>query len=76
MVLNVLVFVLMIFSPGAVSDPETLVSWGASVGPRTTNGEWWRVITSLFVHGGFWALVMTLIGLAQMAWWSNAWSAR
>ncbi len=64
--LNVLIFVLMVFSPGAVSDPEVLLGWGASLGPLTTNGEWWRIVTSLFVHSGFWALVMTLIGLVQV----------
>jgi membrane associated rhomboid family serine protease len=63
---NIAVFVLMIFGAGAVSDPETLIAWGASVGPRTTNGEWWRVVTSLFVHNGFIPLVMTLVGLLQV----------
>ena len=65
-VLNVAVFVLMIFADGAIADPETLLSWGASVGPQTTNGEWWRVVTSLFVHNGFVALAVTLIGLVQV----------
>jgi membrane associated rhomboid family serine protease len=63
---NVVIFVLMIFGAGAISDPETLLSWGASVGPRTTNGEWWRVVTSLFVHSGFISLVVTLVGLVQV----------
>ena len=26
--------------------------WGASFGPRTTNGEWWRLVASMFVHTG------------------------
>ena len=64
--LNVVVFVLMVFADGAIADPETLLSWGASVGPQTTNGEWWRVVTSLFVHDGFIALVITLVGLVQV----------
>lgn len=64
--LNVVVFVLMVFADGAIADPETLLSWGASVGPQTTNGEWWRVVTSLFVHDGFIALAITLVGLVQV----------
>lgn len=64
--LNLGVFVLMMFADGAVAAPETLLSWGASVGPQTTNGEWWRVVTALFVHDGFVALVITLVGLVQV----------
>jgi rhomboid protease GluP len=29
-----------------------LVRWGANVGPYTLSGEWWRLLTSVFVHGG------------------------
>jgi membrane associated rhomboid family serine protease len=39
----------------------------ANVGPRTTSGEWWRLLTGAFVHPGFVALVVTLIGFAQPA---------
>ena len=27
-----------------------LIRWGANYGPRTTNGEWWRILTSAFIH--------------------------
>jgi rhomboid protease GluP len=29
-----------------------LVQWGANVGALTFSGEWWRLITNVFVHGG------------------------
>jgi membrane associated rhomboid family serine protease len=64
--LNVLMFFQMAFADGSVSDPETLVAWGASVGPRTTHGEWWRLLTSLFVHGGMLHLLMDLVGLIMV----------
>jgi rhomboid protease GluP len=30
----------------------TLVHWGANVGALTFSGEWWRLLTNIFVHGG------------------------
>ena len=39
----------------------------ANVGPKTTAGEWWRLLTGAFVQPGFVALVTTLIGFVQPA---------
>lgn len=64
--LNVGIFVCMLFAPGALSDPETLIGWGASVGPRTTNGEWSRLVTSLFVHTSFLHLLINVAALVQV----------
>jgi rhomboid protease GluP len=61
----VVVCVGMLFGAGAFSDPQTIVNWGGSIGTRTTNGEWWRLGTSLFVHWGFLHLVADLAGLVQ-----------
>src|SRR5947207_15707740 len=63
--LNAIVFLMMLFAPGSFSDPQTLVAWGGIFGPRTTNGEWWRLATMMFVHAGFVQLVVNLAGLTQ-----------
>ena len=62
---NVLVFIGMLFSSGSFSDPAVLVGWGASFGPATSNGEWWRLTASLFVHAGVVHLLVMTGGLAQ-----------
>jgi membrane associated rhomboid family serine protease len=63
--LNAVVFVMMLFGHGSFSDPQTLVGWGAIFGPPTTNGQWWRLATMMFVHAGFVSLAVNLAGLAQ-----------
>lgn len=64
---SIWVFARMLFGAGAFSDERTLVAWGANFGPRTTNGEWWRLVVSMFVHSGFFHLVACLCGLIPAA---------
>jgi rhomboid protease GluP len=64
--LNVGVFVCALFAPGSLSEPQTLVGWGASFGPRTPNGEWWRLLTALFVHASFLQLVINVATVVQI----------
>jgi membrane associated rhomboid family serine protease len=64
--INVALVASMLFGVTAFNDPDTLVGWGASLGPRTTNGEWWRLATSPFVHIGLTHLLVNVAILSQL----------
>ena len=59
-------FIAMIVGPGALTAPETLIAWGANFGPRTTNGGWWRLLASTFIHVSFVRMVIEVVVLAQL----------
>jgi rhomboid protease GluP len=63
---NVSVFVAMILSgisPEAPAASEVL-AWGADFGPNTLTGEWWRLLTCMFIHLGSTHIALNLFGLA------------
>jgi rhomboid protease GluP len=64
--MNVTIVVVMLRGAAALSDPVTLVGWGANFGPRTTNGEWWRLVASMFVHSGMLHLLVNIVALLQI----------
>src|SRR5262245_38983403 len=64
--LNIVMFVVMLSGTGAVSESATLVKWGGGFGPKTSNGEWWRLVTSAFTHGGFISLVVNTFAIMQV----------
>jgi membrane associated rhomboid family serine protease/Flp pilus assembly protein TadD len=52
--INVAVFIGMLLSGASLMSPSgaTLLAWGANYGPYTLTGDWWRLLTSCFVHIG------------------------
>jgi rhomboid protease GluP len=52
--INAAVFVLMIVNGVHLLEPliADLIAWGANYGPRTMGGEWWRLLTSNYIHIG------------------------
>jgi membrane associated rhomboid family serine protease len=64
--LQVLAFLWMLASAGMRADTQTLVAWGASRGPLTTNGEWWRLVSSSFIHAGIFSLLANLAVQVQL----------
>jgi rhomboid protease GluP len=61
----VTIYIVMVWGDGALND-ERLLQWGGSLGPRTTNGEWWRLATAMFLHWGLLHLIADVAGLVQI----------
>lgn len=63
--LNLIVFILMVLAGVDIMSPngKELLQWGANLRSATTDGEWWRLFTSMFVHGGLIHLSCNIYGL-------------
>lgn len=63
--INLLVFIVMIIAGfGFVSfKGEDLLNWGANYRPATTDGQWWRLLTNTFMHGGLMHILANMYGL-------------
>jgi rhomboid protease GluP len=64
--INILVCLVMILSGVNILYPNgiELMEWGANKRFETTHGEWWRLVSSMFVHGGIIHLIFNIYGLA------------
>jgi rhomboid protease GluP len=50
---NLAVFLATAYASSTVMDfPGDVLFWGANVGPYTLSGQWWRLFTYMFLHGG------------------------
>lgn len=60
--LNILIF-LFIEWMGDTTSVVTLIEYGAKYNPAIMDGEWWRIVTSMFLHIGFLHLFMNMFAL-------------
>jgi rhomboid protease GluP len=62
---NILVFIIMVFAGlGFISfDAQDLYAWGANYRPAVISGQWWRLLTNIFLHGGLMHLIFNMYGL-------------
>lgn len=60
--INVAVFLAMVASGISWIEPDTeqLLRWGADYGPNTLGGQYWRLITSGFLHIGIFHILLNM----------------
>lgn len=70
--INVAVFLAMVLAGVSITDPTVgqLRHWGANFGPYTIGGQWWRLLTCVFLHIGIIHIALNmwcLWGLGRLA---------
>ncbi len=57
---------------GNFSDTTSLIAHGALYGPLVLQGEYWRIVTSAFLHGGLLHIALNMFALVQVGTYLEA----
>jgi len=65
---NLAIFLAMAVSAGQFLrfGGDQVLRWGANFGPLTMNGQWWRLITAMFIHIGLAHLLINMWCLFEL----------
>lgn len=59
---SIMMFIILEVKGGS-TNIENLIHFGAKYNPAMIDGEWWRLISSMFLHIGFLHLMMNMLAL-------------
>lgn len=64
---NVLIWALTaVYSGSILQNPaDKLFAWGGNTASEVQRGEWWRLLSATFLHGGLMHVAMNMIGLVS-----------
>jgi rhomboid protease GluP len=67
--INVLVFIAMVIDGAGIMDLNPLVhiKWGSNFTALTLTGDWWRLLSSLFIHFGVIHVLMNMYALYMIS---------
>ncbi|MFC2948171.1 rhomboid family intramembrane serine protease [Virgibacillus sediminis] len=60
--INIIIYMIMEYY-GDTTSIDDLVKFGAKYNPAIIEGEWWRILTSMFLHIGFLHLLMNMLAV-------------
>lgn len=65
---NVMVWLITLVNGATynASPPDKLLAWGGNAASEFQKGEWWRLLSAMFLHSGFNHLLMNIIGLLSI----------
>lgn len=64
--INIAVFAAMELSGSSTLNIYDLLDWGANFNPYTFKDEWWRLVSSMFLHIGFIHLLVNMFSLYSL----------
>lgn len=67
MAANVVIFFFLVFQ-GRTEDPVFMIEHGAMLTPLVGQGEYYRIITSIFLHFDFSHLMNNMLSLGLLGW--------